>query len=98
MAHTEGDWFVQGDKYLTIQSRHTGDGIKTYPTIATVNTTFIDPNECLSNGKLMAAAPKLLKALKRFQQEWVVNGNPIQRANNFSIEEQINEAIKEATE
>jgi hypothetical protein len=63
MAHTKGNWFVQGDKYPTIQSRHNGDGIKTYPTIATVNSTFIEYEEYRANAKLIAAAPELLEAL-----------------------------------
>jgi len=64
MEHTKGDWFVQGDKYPTIQSRHNGDGIKTYPTIATVNSTFIEYEEYCANAKLIAAAPELLEALQ----------------------------------
>jgi hypothetical protein len=35
----------------------------------------------------------LLAAAERFQKEWVVKGNPMESANNYAIEMQINEAI-----
>jgi len=43
------------------------------------------------------AIPEMFKALIRWQEEWVGNGTPAQRANNYSIELQINEAIEKAT-
>ena len=52
--------------------------------------------EITSKAHLIASAPELLAALERFQNEWVVNGNPRQRANNYTIEVQINRAINKA--
>lgn len=56
----------------------------------------IDKEEAEANAKLIAAAPELLAALIRFQEEWIVSGNPAQRANNHTIERQINAAIQKA--
>src|SRR5688572_8838355 len=57
----------------------------------------ITRREAEANAKLIASAPLLLEALKRFQDERVVNGNPAQRANNYCIEQQIQKAIQTAT-
>lgn len=49
-----------------------------------------------ANARLIAAAPDLLSALERWQDEWVVNGTPAQKANNYAIEQQIQTAINKA--
>lgn len=42
-----------------------------------------------ANASLIAAAPDMLMALKRWQDEWVINGNPSQRANIEKAEQNI---------
>lgn len=61
--HTKGQWYVSGgDKYATIESRNMDEKIVvTYPTIATVNSTFINVEEFRSNAKLISHAPELLQ-------------------------------------
>lgn len=53
-------------------------------------------SENKANAKLIAAAPDLYEALKRWQDQWVVNPTPQQAANNYSIEIQINNALNKA--
>jgi hypothetical protein len=67
MAITKGKWYVSGgDKYATIQSKNIDEKIVvTYPTIATVNSTFIDVEEFRANAKLIADAPNLLSVLNQ---------------------------------
>ncbi len=63
---TKGEWYVSGDKYPTIQSKNTNKNIVvTYPTIATVNSTFISEEVYKANAKLIAAAPDLLTCLEK---------------------------------
>ena len=68
MSYTKGQWYVSGgDKYATIQSRNMDEKIVvTYPTIGTVNSTFIDEQEFRSNALLISKAPELLEFLKKY--------------------------------
>jgi hypothetical protein len=75
---TKGRWYVSGgDKYATIQSENIDEKIVvTYPTIATVNSTFIDIEEFRANALLIAEAgnirqqiPFSLTELKRQRDE-----------------------------
>lgn len=45
---------------------------------------------------IIASSGELLEALERWQSEWVIGGTPEQKANNFSIEQQIHKAINKA--
>jgi len=96
MAHTNGDWQrvwnTKNSPETCIIKAIAKDGSK--KSICRIITNEND----FENAKLIVAAPVMLEALKRFQEEWVVNGNPAQRANNYSIEKQINAVIKRATE
>lgn len=53
-----------------------------------------DKKDIESMGKIFIAAPKMLEAIIRFQDEYVVNGNAEQRANNYTIEKQFQAAIE----
>jgi hypothetical protein len=65
MAITKGEWYVKGDRYPTIESRNTNPKIVvTYPTVAVVNSTFIDHKEVKANASLLAASKDLLEALE----------------------------------
>ena len=78
---TKGKWTVSGDKYPTIQSNNTDDKkIITYPTIATVNSTFINEEEYKANAKLIASAPILYEALKTISEK--LNETAV-KDNNF---------------
>lgn len=62
---TKGKWFFRGSEYFLIESRIDGsDAVGTLPTIAIVNSVFIDSKEAKANARLIAAAPELLKALQ----------------------------------
>ena len=66
--HTQGDWYINGDKWATIQSKNTDEKIVvTYPSIAAINSTFITYEEFRANANLIAAAPKMLEALLKLQ-------------------------------
>lgn len=61
---TRGKWYVDGEKYFTIQSRSTDDRrLETLPTIATVNTTFINQEEAKANAILIGSSKELLESL-----------------------------------
>ena len=62
---TKGKWYVNGgDKYATIESRNMDKKIVvTYPTIATINSTFIDIKEFRANALLISKSPILLQAI-----------------------------------
>lgn len=78
MPITKAQWYVNGgEKYATIESRNTNDKIVvTHPTIATVNSTFIDIEEFRSNAKLIADSPNLLATLKQIA-DCPIPGNEI---------------------
>lgn len=64
---TKGEWFVSGEKWPVIESKNTDPSIiVTYPTIATINSTFREFDEYTANAKLIAAAPELLAACQEF--------------------------------
>lgn len=48
------------------------------------------------SAKQQDISTEMFKALKRWQDEWVVNGTPAQRANNYAIELEIDTVIKKA--
>ena len=110
---TKGQWYVNGDKYATIESRKTDEKIVViYPTIATVNSTFIDIEECRANALLIAEAgnirqqiPFSLTELKRQRDEMLdfinrISGEMLR--NDFVLDdkwyEQAKQLIKEATQ
>ena len=91
MSITKGQWYVSGgDKYATIQSRNMDEKIVvTYPTIATVNSTFIDFEEFRANAKLIASAPELLKAcqslINDFETDYMLDGEIVDNPSNLLI-------------
>ena len=111
---TKGKWYVSGgDKYATIQSRNMDEKIVvTHPTIATVNSTFIDIEEFRANALLIAEAgnirqqiPFSLTELKRQRDEMLdfinrISGEMLR--NDFVLDdkwyEQAKQLIKEATQ
>jgi hypothetical protein len=112
---TKGQWYVNGDKYATIESRNTDEKIVViYPTIATVNSTFIDIEEFRANALLIAEAgnirqqiPFSLTELKRQRDEMLEMLNSIVEnyksgnEDNFIMSNLIDKSenlIKEATE
>lgn len=65
LDYTKGEWFVFGEKYFMIESKNNHPrSTVTHPTIATVNTGFIDFKVAEANAKLIAAAPKMFELLK----------------------------------
>jgi hypothetical protein len=101
---TKGQWYVSGgDKYATIQSRNMDEKIVvTYPTIATVNSTFIDIEEFRANALLISKAPEMLEMLEEIQRRISIiisEPNGIVREtmiNNLDLG--IEKLIKEATQ
>ncbi len=94
---TKGQWYVSGgDKYATIESRNMDEKIVvTYPTIATVNSTFINFEEFRANALLISKAPEMLEMLKE-----LIHAFEGENLHGFQ-EERLAEAkklIKEATE
>lgn len=83
---TEGEWFIQGDKYPTIQSRHNGDGIKTLPTIATVNSTFIEYEEYRANSKLMTDAGNTAQKCGLLPSKLLAQRDEMMNAINLMLE------------
>jgi hypothetical protein len=102
MNHTQGKWYVKGIIYPTIESRNEDSKkVITYPTIATVNHSFIAEQEYRANAKLIASAPALLEAcinaLKDIQN---INKGLIAEGKHGYVlmETELNNAIKQATE
>jgi hypothetical protein len=60
---TKGKWYVSGgDKYATIESRDMDEKIAvTHPTIATINSTFLDIEEFKANALLISKSRELLE-------------------------------------
>jgi len=87
---TKGEWFISGDKYPTIQSKNTNENIVvTYPTIATINSTFIDEIEYKANAKLIAASPKMLAALEVLME----NSSNLHEFQKIYIQEALDAAL-----
>ena len=62
---TKGDWFCRGDKYFVLESKNTDETVVCgYPTIATINTTFINQAEAEANKNLLVNSKLLLEALQ----------------------------------
>jgi hypothetical protein len=94
---TKGQWYVNGDKYATIESRKTDEKIVvTYPTIATVNSTFIDIEEFRANALLISKAPEMLDMLEKIYDYYSDNERITGSLRSFVIE--IKQLIKEATQ
>jgi hypothetical protein len=72
---TKGKWFVSGgDKYATIQSSNMDEKIVvTHPTIATINSTFIDIEEFRANALLISKSKEMLKELENIVDCWDKN-------------------------
>jgi hypothetical protein len=67
---TKGKWYVSGgDKYATIQSTGMDEKIAvTHPTIATINSTFLDIEEFRANALLISKAPEMLEMLAKISK------------------------------
>lgn len=66
MKHTIGPWFYSPDSGLIQMDDRTGDDIQAL--VATVNFENTDKLQADADGKLIAAAPDMLAALRRFEK------------------------------
>lgn len=58
--YTQGDWFILGDEYPSIETKNLDKRTTTtYPTIATVNSILRNKEEYKANARLITQAPKM---------------------------------------
>lgn len=87
-------WKLVGEKYFTIERINTDDKIVvTYPTVATVNTTFIDEKQAKENALLISKAPEMLEFLIELYNDKETHSGMFP-----SQQQKLEQLIKEVTE
>ena len=99
MAIEKHKWKLVGDTYFTIERINTDKNISvTYPTIATVNTTFINNEEAKANALLISKAPEMLEMLQRLRKDVDFGFSSWGNDKGLMLSEELESLIKEATE
>ena len=92
---TKGQWYVSGDKYATIESRNMDEKIVvTYPTIATINSTFINFEEFRANALLISKSPEMLEMLQKCKEYFLLKTDAKSEERADAIAQLIEEATK----
>ena len=88
---TPGKWYILGmEKWFRIESKHIDErSICIYPTIATINTTFIKEDEARANAQLISKSKEMLQMLQQIAEDLENGDTPPVHI--------IHELIKEAT-